>query len=352
MMKNNTLLIVDDEENIINSLKRELKGEGYDIYSAGSAKEGLELLRGLDVGVLLSDRLMPGMDGVEFLNLVREQYPDVVRVLLTGHGSLQSAMDSINQARIFSYLTKPWSPEELKSAISSAFEHYNLLIENRHLQRLTREQNKSLSRMNAELERRVNERTRQLQESIREGVIMLAGAAEARDDYTGSHIYRIRELTQKIGKGMGLPPGEIEQVSFFSMMHDVGKIHIPDRILLKPGPLTDEEFEVMKKHTLIGEKILGKRPFYATAREIARSHHEHWDGTGYPDGLKGEAIPLPARIVAIADVFDALTHDRHYKKAWPVATAINDMRLLSGRQFDPDVMGAFLDIYSDMEDFE
>jgi putative two-component system response regulator len=352
MMKNNTLLIVDDEENIINSLKRELKCGSYDIYSACSAKEGLELLRGLDVGVLLSDRLMPGMDGVEFLSLVREHYPDVVRVLLTGHSSLQSAMDSINQSQIFSYLTKPWNPEELKNVISRAFEHYNLLIENRHLQRLTREQNKSLARVNAELEQRVNERTRQLQESIREGVIMLASAAEARDDFTGGHIYRIRELTQKICNGMGLPPGEIEQISFFSMMHDVGKIHIADRILLKPGPLTDEEFETMKKHTLIGEKILGKRPFYATAREIARSHHEHWDGTGYPDGLKGEAIPLPARIVAAADVFDALTHDRHYKKAWPVATAINDMRLLSGRQFDPDVMSAFLDSCSGMEDSE
>jgi putative two-component system response regulator len=351
-MKNNTLLIVDDEENIINSLKRDLKGEGYDIYSAGSAKEGLELLRGLDVGVLLSDRLMPGMDGLEFLSLVREQYPDVVRVLMTENGSLQSSADSMCYSQLFGCLTKPWNPDELKRTLFVAFEHYNLLMENRRLQRLAHGQNKSTSQMNADLENGINERTRQLQETIREGVIILAGAGEAREDSTGGHILRIRELTQKICKSLGLPPGEIEQISFFSMLHDVGKIHIADRILLKLGPLTDEEFETMKKHTLIGEKILGKRPFYATAREIARSHHEHWDGTGYPDGLKREAIPLSARIVAVADVFDALTHDRHYKKAWPVATAISDMSLLSGRQFDPEVMGAFLDVFSRVEDSE
>jgi response regulator RpfG family c-di-GMP phosphodiesterase len=352
MIRNNTLLIVDDEQDIINSLKRELKTEKYDIYSAGSAKEGLELLRGLDVGVLMSDRMMPGLDGVEFLSQVRDQYPDVVRVLLTGQGTLKSAIDSINHSQIFSYMTKPWSPDELKRTISSAFEHFNLIIENRRLQTLTHEQNRTLARMNADLERRVEERTRQLQESIKEGVIMLATAAEARDDGTGGHILRIRELTRKICIGLKLPPRQTEEISFFSMMHDVGKIHIPDRILLKPGPLTDQEFDMMKKHTLIGEKILGKKPFYGTAREIARSHHEHWDGTGYPDGLKGEGIPLSARIVAIADVFDAMTHDRHYQKAWPVITAVNDMRFLSGKQFDPGAMDVFLDIYPDMEDSE
>jgi putative two-component system response regulator len=352
MMNNNTLLIVSDDQEIINSLKRELKDEKHEIYTANSPKEGLELLRGLDVGVLLSDGMMPGMAGVEFLRLVKEQYPDIVSLLLTGQVALQGAMDPINYSQIFSWLTKPWNPDELKSVIFRAFEHYNLLLENRRLQRLTHEQNRAFTHLNADLEHRVNERTGQLQESIKEGVIILATAAESREDKTGGHIHRIRELTRKICKGLGLSPGETEQISFFSMMHDVGKIHIPDRILLKPGPLTDEEFEIMKKHTLIGEKMLGKRSFYRTAREIARSHHEHWDGTGYPDKLKGEAIPMSARIVEIADVFDALTHDRHYKKAWPAATAINDMKLLSGRQFYPEALDVFFGICSDAEGLE
>jgi response regulator RpfG family c-di-GMP phosphodiesterase len=349
-MNCNTLLIVDDEQNILNSLKRELKNENYDIYTAGSAKEGLELLNALEVGVLLTDRMMPGMDGIAFLTTVRELYPDIVRLLLTGQATLKSAMDSINHSQIFSYLTKPWESDELKLTISRAFEHYNLLLENKRLQKLTHEQNEALTLMNANLENRVNERTRQLQESIREGIIMLATAAEARDDNTGDHIYRIRELTRKICKGMNLSPRETSDISFFSMMHDVGKIHIPDHILMKPGSLTDDEFNIMRTHAVIGEKILGNKPFYKTAREIARSHHEHWDGTGYPDGLKGEAIPLSARIVAIADVFDALTHDRHYKKAWAVSTAINDMTFLSGRQFDPEAMDVFLRIQSESAD--
>jgi putative two-component system response regulator len=345
-MNKRVLLIVDDEENIINSLKRELRREGYAICAADSAEKGLELLNEQDIGVVLSDRIMPGMDGIEFLGMVKEKYPDIVRILLTGKGTLKSAMASINYSQIFSYLTKPWNSDELKRTILKAFEHYFLLTENKRLQRLTKEQNEELTRMNLNLENSVNERTMQLQESIREGIIMLATAAEVRDDNTGDHIYRIRKLTREICEGMRFSPSETEAISFFSMMHDVGKIHIPDSILLKPEVLTQDEFEIMRTHTVIGEKILGNKPFYRTAREIARSHHEHWDGTGYPDKLKGDLIPLPARITAIADVFDALTHDRHYKTAWPVTKAINDMKMLSGRQFDPSALDAFIRIHS------
>lgn len=139
-----------------------------------------------------------------------------------------------------------------------------------------------------------------------------------------------------------MSPQESEQIAFFSMMHDLGKIHIPDNILGKLGPFTDEEWAVMKTHTIVGEKILGSKPFYQTAREIARSHHEHWDGTGYPDGLNGKAIPLPARIVTVADVFDGLTYARRYKKAWPVEETLAEMKRLSGKIFDPEILEVFL----------
>jgi putative two-component system response regulator len=135
---------------------------------------------------------------------------------------------------------------------------------------------------------------------------------------------------------------ESEQISFFSIMHDVGKIHIPDSILQKPGPLTAEEWEVMQTHCIAGEKILGNKPFYQTAREIARSHHERWDGNGYPDGLKGESISLAARIVNVADVFDALTNERPYKSAWPVKEALAEMKTLSGKAFDPKILNVFI----------
>jgi putative two-component system response regulator len=135
---------------------------------------------------------------------------------------------------------------------------------------------------------------------------------------------------------------ESEQIGFFSMMHDVGKIHIPDNILRKPGPLANQEWAVMKTHTIAGEKILSNKAFYPTARKIARNHHEHWDGSGYPDGLKGEAIPVAVRIVTVADVFDGLTHRRPYKDAWPVEKALTEMKRLSGKVFDPEIFEIFL----------
>jgi len=343
-MNNQALLIVDDEPNVTSSLNRQLRPDGYTIYAANSGSAGLQLLRKHDIGVVLSDMKMPEMDGITFLGLVKQERPDAVRMLLTAHGSLKNAMAAINRLQIYGYLTKPWSPEELKEAITRAFQHYNLIAENKRLQRLTEEQNQQLGLINENLEDLVRKRTFQLEEAVREGIVMLAMAAEAKDDDTGEHVHRIQGLARDICAGLGMSSEESEQVSFFSIMHDVGKIHIPDRILQKSGPLTAEEWEVMQTHCITGERILGEKAFYQTAREIARSHHEHWDGSGYPDGLKGESIPLAARIVTVADVFDALTHERPYKPVWSVEEALAEMKMLSGKVFDPDILSVFLGI--------
>ncbi|MFH1292694.1 MAG: HD domain-containing phosphohydrolase, partial [Pseudomonadota bacterium] len=329
-MPNRSLLIVDDEKNVINSLEREFRDEGYIIFSTNSAKEGLDLLKQLDIGVVLSDQMMPGMDGITFLEHLKEYMPDVVRILLTGHGSLDSAMTAINNSQIYSYLTKPWCSDALKGTVARAFDHHNAVMENKRLQKLTKKQNEDLKRFNANLENLVNKRTKQLTEAVREGIVMLAIAAEAKDDDTGEHVHRIRKSTHDICIGLGFTSGKSKQISFFSMMHDIGKIHIPDHILKKAGPLNPEEWQIMQTHCIAGEKILGKKPFYQPARDIARSHHERWDGSGYPDGLKGESIPLAARIVTVADVFDALILERPYKKAWPKEEAIEEMKMLSG----------------------
>jgi len=339
---NRTLLIVDDEPNVARSLNRALKPDGYTIYSANSGTAGLKMLKEKDVGVVLSDLMMPEMDGITFLNSVKQEKPDVVRLLLTAHGSLNSAMTAVNRLQIFGYLTKPWSSEQLKGAIAGAFKHYNLVAENNRLQRLTQAQNKQLSVINENLEGIVQKRTFQLEEAVREGIVMLAMAAEAKDDDTGEHIRRIQELTTKMCMELELSFEKSEEIGFFSMMHDVGKIHIPDRILRKPGPLTDQEWDLMRTHCVAGEKILGNKPFYKIAREIARSHHERWDGSGYPDGLKGDSIPLAARVVTIADVFDALTHKRSYKSAWTVQDALTEMKRMSGKMFDPIILSIFI----------
>jgi len=341
------LLLVDDDANIIKVLRRSLRREGYTIFSSNSGQEGIDIMKTHSVGVVLSDYAMPGMDGVTFLEKARRLQPHAVRMLLTAHADISTAMEAVNRSRVFSYMTKPWSTTALKKALANAFEHYNLVMENKRLERLTKKQNDDLRHINENLESLVKDRTVQLEEAVREGVVMLALAAEAKDNDTGEHITRIQNTTRAVCIRLGLGGDSSEEIGFASIMHDVGKIHIPDHILKKKGPLNDEEWDIMKTHTLAGEKILGDKPFYETARRIARSHHERWDGSGYPDGLKGEAIPLAARIVTVADVFDALTSDRPYKKAWPLEKALMEMRSMAGTGFDPSVLNAFFDVLAE-----
>lgn len=294
----------------------------------------------------MSDAVISDDDDITFLGLVREYYPNIVRFFLSGQGSLKYTMNSINYPQIFSYLTDLWSSRELKSKISKAFGPYSLSMEDCTLKRLTTEQNQELSLINTNLKEMIDAPSLQLQEFVRDGIIMLAAFAESREDNTGGHVFRIRELTRDICEGLGLSTNETDDICFSSMMHDVGKIQLPDMLLLKPGPLNKEEEMEMQRHCAIGEKMLGDKPVYRTAREIARSHHEHWDGTGYPDMLKGASIPLSARITAIADAFDALTHERCYKKTWPAMMALHEMKPLSGRQFDPEIIDVFFKIQS------
>ena len=341
-MINRSLLIVDDESHIIDGIKRQLHNENYTIYSAHSGEKGFKMLKKNNIGVVLSDRMMPGIDGVRFLEEARKEKPDVVRILLTGHGTLQSAMSAVNRSHVFAYLTKPCAADQLKGTLSKAFEHYNLVMENKRLQKLTEKQNEELKSINKNLDNLVQQRTLQLEDAVREGIVMLALAAEAKDDDTGEHVHRIRKTTQKICMELDMSVKQAEEIGFFSMMHDVGKIHIPDNILKKPGSLTPDEWKIMQTHTIAGEKIMGDKPFYKVAREIARNHHERWDGNGYPDKLKGKQIPLPARIVTVVDIFDALTHERPYKPAWPVDEALTEMKSLLGKTFDPEILDVFL----------
>lgn len=341
---NQTLLIVDDEPRIASSLERMLRKEGYTIHTVQSGKEGLNVLAAHDVGVVLSDFMMPEMNGVVFLEKAKEQKPDLVEILITGHASLENAVSAINQLHLYGYVKKPWDMEDLKATLRRAFEHYNLVIQNRMLLKITAEQNRKLKELNEDLEELVRRRTLMLDEAVNESIAMLATAAEAKDDDTGAHIYRILDMTLDICNALGLAPGEADKISRFSILHDVGKIYVPDSILGKPGPLSEKEWVVMRSHTLAGEKILGVKPFYHIARQIARSHHENWDGSGYPEGLSGSDIPLPARIVALADVFDALTHKRPYKDAWSRERTLLEMTNLSGKKFDPDILAVFREI--------
>lgn len=201
------------------------------------------------------------------------------------------------------------------------------------------------------LDLRVQERTRELHEAHMETLYILAIAGEVKDQDTGLHVRRLQRLSQRIAEQLGFSEEDAEQIGQSAVLHDIGKIHTPDRILKKPGPLTDEEYQQMQQHTIAGERILSPSPFFAQATKVARSHHENWDGSGYPDGLVGEQIPLEARIVHIADVYDALTHPRVYKPAWKRGDAIRQIIDNRGTMFDPDAVDAFLRVV-DGEDYQ
>jgi response regulator RpfG family c-di-GMP phosphodiesterase len=292
------------------------------------------------------EKKIPDNDDLSFLGFVREYYPDIIKIFLSGQGSLKKAIEPINYPEVFSYLTRIWNSSELKGKISSAFGPFRVSAKDCTLHFLTKSQTEELSVINENLKDLIERPDHQVQEFVRDGIILLAAVAEAREDVSGGHVFRIRRLTQAIAEGMGLSSDEAKEIGFSSMIHDIGKIQIPDNILLKPGPLDDEERSMMQGHCRTGEEMLGEKSLYMTARQIARSHHERWDGTGYPDGLKEDSIPLAARITAIADVFDALTNERCYKKTWPARLAVYEMKSLCGKQFDPDLLDVFLRIQS------
>jgi PAS domain S-box-containing protein/putative nucleotidyltransferase with HDIG domain len=198
-----------------------------------------------------------------------------------------------------------------------------------------------LKHYSEKLEERVRQRTLELHEAHMEAIYMLAVAAEAKDQDTGHHVRRIQHYTRLLAEAVGLSSGESEAVGYSAILHDVGKIHIPDRILTKPGPLDDNERAQMQQHTVVGERILSRAAFFERARRIARSHHENWDGSGYPDGLAGQAIPIEARIVHVADVYDALTTQRVYKQPWPSDEALDAIIIERSRMFDPEMVDAF-----------
>jgi putative two-component system response regulator len=277
--------------------------------------------------LVLLDLHMPELDGVAVLEQLRADAPPntfLPVLVLTGDASRDARKRAL-AAGAKDFVTKPFEMDEVLLRI------HNLL----ETSRLHRE----ITAQNQALERRVAERTAELDDAHLETLERLALAAEFRDDETGRHTERVGETAALLGAALGLPDEELFLLRRAAPLHDVGKIAIPDAVLRKPGPLTGEEWEIMKGHAVMGAQILsgGRSRVIRLAEEIARSHHEQWDGNGYPEGLAGEAIPLAARVVMVADVFDALTSDRVYRKAWAPADVLAYIKEYAGRRFDPRI---------------
>ena len=320
---------------------------GYEVVVADGGAEGLEALRGPDAfHVVLSDLHMPGMDGIEFLTHVREAAPSTSRILLTGRAELTAAIAAVNGGQLFRFLQKPVPPAELVRAVAAGVEQYRLvtadgLLLRKKLAELARQEDR-----NELLKSMVRRRTKELESSRLDILHRLGRAAEFRDNETGQHIARMGHSCHLLARAAGLSERRSEQILHATPMHDVGKIGIPDRILLKQGPLTVPERALMQTHTTIGAALLAGGAFeiLALARTIALTHHERWDGAGYPSGIQGGDIPVEGRIASICDVFDALTSHRPYKEAWSAERAFAEIRAGAGSQFDPDLALLFVDL--------
>lgn len=327
------VLLIDDQAANVLLLERVLARGGYtDVKSLQDSREVLAVFKTFSPDIVLLDLHMPHLDGQAVLLQLREIIPadSYLPILVLTADITDKAKQKALTNGAKDFLTKPFDPVEVLLRIQN-------LVETRflHLQ---------LMDNNQKLEAKVVERTRDVEEATYEIVHRLARAAEFRDDDTGQHTQRVGALAARLGAALGLSAEQVELLGRAAPLHDVGKIGISDLILLKPGKLTQEEFATMKTHVTVGENILaGSRyPLLQAANEIAGMHHERWDGSGYARGLSGADIPLFGRIVTVIDVFDALTHERPYKEAWPLDKALEEIRSQSGRMFDPEIVTAFL----------
>jgi response regulator RpfG family c-di-GMP phosphodiesterase len=323
---NHEILIVDDDAQVREVLHQIFLSANYHCLLAANGKEGLDIFRASHPPLIVTDLKMPVMDGIGLLEGVRATDEDAAVVVLTGAPDVKTAIDSLKLGA-YDFIMKPVNVDELLFAAERALERRQLLIERREYQEL--------------LERRVDEATRELQEAYRATLEALGSALDSRDVGTESHSRRVHGYALATARAYGVPEADIPDLERGVLLHDIGKIGIPDAILLKPGPLTPEEWKTMRRHPEIGKRLIENVPFLRGAIPIIFCHHEKWDGSGYPRGLRGEEIPLGARIFAVVDAFDAMTFDRPYSKAIPFEAAFAEIKRSTGTHFDPTVAKAF-----------
>jgi putative nucleotidyltransferase with HDIG domain len=329
------ILVVDDEETIREIVSSMLTHANYKCRQAASGLEAIALLdSGEEFELLLSDLMMADLDGIGLLERTKERFPDMPVVMVTAVHDISVALAAIRNGA-YDYLLKPFEREQLLATVRRAMENRRLKLENRAYQ--------------TNLETLVAARTEQLRKAMVElersydiTLEALGDALDLKDRETEGHSRRVTAFTIAIARAMGLTADQIRVIARGAFLHDIGKMAIPDAILNKPGALTPDEVGIMREHSYHGYQIVRKIPFLQEAAEIVYAHQERFDGTGYPRGLKGEQIPLGARMFAVADTLDAITSDRPYRPAQTLAAAREEIQRWAGRQFDPEVVKTFL----------
>jgi putative two-component system response regulator len=322
------ILAVDDTQSIGTMISRWLASEGFGCDTATNVDDALDLLQQQQYELIISDIMMPGRTGIELLEIVKEAYPDTAVIMATAVDDRKTAVNTL-QLGAFGYVIKPFDRNEFIINVVNALERRRLTIASKEYEH--------------RLEQEVRDRTKDIRRREEEIALRLISASGYRDEETGEHIKRLGQYSAAMAEAMGWEQEIIDYLRIAAPMHDVGKIGIPDEVLRKPGKLSADEFQIIKGHCEIGERILGGSsiPLLQLAASIALSHHEKWDGSGYPQGLRGEAIPAAARIVAVADVYDALSNDRVYRAAMPEEKVLQIMNEGKGSHFDPEIYDCF-----------
>ena len=320
---NQKVLFVDDEPNVLEALARQLR-DRFVVDTAGGGEEALNMVR--DRGpyaVVVSDKNMPVMDGVELLARVREMAPDTVRMMLTGYADLDTTVQAVNEGRIFTFLTKPCDYKILSRAISEGVQQYQRVLDARELHAV--------------------KKLKQALEAVVSGFTRLV---EARDPYTAGHQKRVAQLAEALARKMGLDSEQVEGIRIAALIHDIGKNYVPAQFLNKPGRLSEMEMTVIRFHSLVGYEVLEPLHFDGhPIGEIVLQHHERMNGSGYPHGLSGNEILLEARIIAVADVVEAMSSHRPYRPAIGIEGALQEIAVNRGLLYDPGVVDTCLDLF-------
>ncbi len=317
-----TVLVVDDEPDNIMLLKRALrKSRGLNLITANNGEEALRKVRELNghLTLIVSDQRMPKMTGTEFMKIINNEYPNIMKIVLTGYSDVDAMIDGINDCQLNYFLIKPVDLQELKLIISECISLFELKL------------SKSIL-------------SKDLKELFFTTIKSISSALDAKDTYTHGHSHRVTLYSLILAKELCVDDSMMEEIETAGLLHDIGKIGISEDILCKPGKLTDDEYETIKKHPIIGKKILVGIKKLDKVRDWIGSHHERWDGKGYLEGLKGAEIPMPARILSIADTYDAMTSNRSYRKGLPHEVASEEIKKCSGSQFDPDIVKIFMKV--------
>jgi response regulator RpfG family c-di-GMP phosphodiesterase len=343
------LLVVDDEPSILNAIKRVFRGQGYEVLTANSGKEGLALLEREPVAAVISDMRMPEMDGAQFLEQVFVRWPDTKRILLTGYADTSATIAAINRGKIWRYVAKPWNDDELIVTVQQALAHRELMHENVRLSELTRQQNDELKLLNEGLEQKVVERTQQLQEALRSlkagfvnTVHVFSGIMELHSGDLAGHSRRVAEFARKLALRLQMTDAEVQETFLAALLHDIGKLGMAESTLTRPfNSLGAEARAALMKHPERGELLLMPIEQLSGPSALIRHHHEQFDGRGYPDGKSGMQIPLGARVLAVANDYDALQRGTLVARALSAADALRFLVENRGKRYDPGVVDAF-----------